>query len=76
MHLKPTCVACGTKLEEAFLAGKYSPPILENVGRAYAFVPMAVFMAEMLTTSGKKEGRLPTANYRSHCMSLKIIKYL
>jgi radical SAM enzyme (TIGR01210 family) len=34
MHLNPTYVATGTKLEEAFLEGKFSPPFLKNVAKA------------------------------------------
>lgn len=34
MHLNPTYVARGTKLEEAFLAGSYTPPLLESVSKA------------------------------------------
>ena len=34
MHLNPTYVARGTQLEEAFKAGKYTPPLLQDVIRA------------------------------------------
>jgi radical SAM enzyme (TIGR01210 family) len=34
MHLNPTYVATGTKLEEAFQEGLFSPPLLTNVARA------------------------------------------
>lgn len=34
MHLNPTYVATGTKLEEAFLEGQFTPPFLRNVARA------------------------------------------
>ena len=34
MHLNPTYVARGTKLEKQFLAGEYEPPYLKNVARA------------------------------------------
>jgi hypothetical protein len=34
MHLNPTYVARGTRLEEAFRRGSYTPPLLESVRRA------------------------------------------
>ncbi|MBU1566038.1 MAG: hypothetical protein KJ630_10465 [Proteobacteria bacterium] len=34
MHLNPTYVARSTKLEEAFHAGLYAPPLLQSVARA------------------------------------------
>ncbi len=34
MHLNPTYVARGTKLAEEFEAGRYTPPLLENVRKA------------------------------------------
>lgn len=34
MHLNPTYVARGTKLEEAFLRGSYTPPLLSSVRQA------------------------------------------
>lgn len=34
MHLNPTFVARGTMLEQAFLNGEYSPPLLQDVARA------------------------------------------
>lgn len=47
MHLNPTYVATGTKLEEAFLEGQYSPPFLKNVARAALqsrHTPISIFI--------------------------------
>ncbi len=37
MHLNPTYVAAGTALETAFWAGKYTPPLLEDVAEAVRY---------------------------------------
>jgi len=47
MHLNPTYVGAGTRLEEAFREGRYSPPLLRDVAdaaRAARNQPISVFI--------------------------------